>query len=167
MNEASLLEIIRRFYPRGMETTSPGYDDTEERRRQVDATRRAVAEHAKWSAMLDRLRARFQVQELSLHILAGGFDSAYSAKIAIPGADERALGFHVSFLGPYYVIHRTGAPGEEPCARGIAEEIEATYGYEPIPPEIGSVVVPDVALDTVALGEATIYDCLLSAVWGR
>jgi hypothetical protein len=42
----------------------------------------------------------------------------------------------------------------------------ASYGYAPIPPDLGDIIVPDVALDTLNLGEATIYDCLLSAPGG-
>ncbi len=72
----------------------------------------------------------------------------------------------MSVLGPYYGIHRTGDPGEEPAASEIAKEIEATYpGYEPIPPELGDEVVPDVSMDGVRMGTATIYVCLLSLVW--
>lgn len=162
MTRADLLALIYQFYPRGMYTTAPGYDDTEPRRRQVEAARRAVADHARWSALLDGLRARFEVQDRSLHILAGGVDPAYSAHVEIPG---RTLGFHVCLLGPHYGVHRMGFPGEEPAASAIAQQIEATYGYEAIPPEIGDLVVPDVALDTRHMGEATIYDCLLSTQW--
>lgn len=104
----------------------------------MDVTRRALSEYATWEAMLDRLGA----QNESLSLLAGWVDPAYSAFIVIPG--RRTLSFHVCFLGPYYGIHRTGAPGEEPAASGIVREIEATYpGYEPIPPELGNEVVPD------------------------
>jgi hypothetical protein len=95
----------------------------------------------------------------SLSLLAGWYDPGYSGEIEIPG---RTLGFHVSLLGPYYGIHRTGTPGEEPAALDLAREIEATYpGYEPIPPELGNEVVPDV----VNFGKTTIYDCLLSDTW--
>ncbi|XYI00385.1 hypothetical protein ACMHYB_11775 [Sorangium sp. So ce1128] len=67
--------------------------------------------------------------------------------------------------GPYDGIHDTGEPDEIPAA--IAEEIEATYpGYQPIPPELGNEVVPDVDMDGVMMmGEATIYMCLFSPVW--
>ena len=100
----------------------------------------------------------------SLSLLAGGLDPAYSAAIDIP--EEGVLYFHVSLLGPYYGIHRTGAPGEKAVASDLALEIEATYGgYAPIPPEIGEEIVPDVALDCRDFGEATIYDCLLSTAW--
>ncbi|WP_438025430.1 hypothetical protein [Sorangium sp. So ce233] len=54
------------------------------------------------------------------------------------------------------------SPDEQPYAAGIAEEIEATWGYERMPPEIGAVVVPDVATNLRRLGEARLYDCLFS-----
>jgi hypothetical protein len=163
MTRSDLLEVIYRFYPRGLLTTGDGYDDTEERHRQVDATRRGAAEYPTWSAMLDRVRRRYRVRDHSLRILGGGYDPAYSGHVMIPG---RTLGFHVCFLGPYYGVHRTGSPGEEQAALDLAREIEATYPeYEPIPPELGSEVVPDVSLDTRSFGKATVYECLLSLVW--
>ncbi|WP_437737448.1 hypothetical protein [Sorangium sp. So ce1335] len=54
------------------------------------------------------------------------------------------------------------SPGEQPYATGIAQEIEATWGYARMPPEIGGVVVPDVATNLRCPGEATLYDCLFS-----
>ena len=69
-------------------------------------------------------------------------------------------------LGPYYLVCRLGTPDEEAYARDVAQEIERAYpGHEPIPPELGDMVIPDVALDTVGLGEATIYHCLLGTHW--
>jgi hypothetical protein len=56
-------------------------------------------------------------------------------------------------------------PEEEPYARVLAAEIERTFGYEPLPPEIGKEVVPDVATKTSGLGESTIYDCLFTGHW--
>jgi hypothetical protein len=159
MTRSDLLEVVYRFYPRGILPGGSGYDDTEERRRQMDATRRGAAEYPTWRAMISRLGGRYQIMDDSLSLLAGWYDSAYSGFIVIPG---RRLGFHVSLLGPYYGVHRTGAPGEEPAALDLVREIEATYpGYEPIPPELGDEVVPDVG----NFGKTTIYRCLLSDVW--
>lgn len=56
-------------------------------------------------------------------------------------------------------------PEEEPYARVIAAEIERTFGYEALPPEIGKEVVPDVATTTSGLGRSTIYDCLFTGHW--
>lgn len=111
-----------------------------------------------------RLGDRYRLQDESLNILAGWVVPAYSARIWL--TDETALSFHVSLLGPYYGIHLPGIPEEEPVAREIARELEATYpGYQPIPPELGNDVVPDVAMNVVLMGEATIYMCLFSDVW--
>ncbi len=175
MTRRELLDVVYRFYPRGVQPfqrnhVPPGervYDDTEEHLRLVEAARRGAAEYPTWQAMIRRLEDRYVLQNESLHLLGGSissaYSSAYSARIFL---DDRRLSFHVSLLGPYYGVHRTGAAADEPVASDIAREIEATYpGYEPIPPELGREVVPDVAMDAVALGEATIHVCLLSLVW--
>jgi hypothetical protein len=57
------------------------------------------------------------------------------------------------------------SPDEQPYAARIAQEIEAAWGYERMPPEVGRVIVPDVATDHHLLGEATLYDCLFSDSW--
>jgi hypothetical protein len=54
---------------------------------------------------------------------------------------------------------------EQSYAACIAQEIEATWGYERMPPEVGRVIVPDVATDHRILGEATLNDCLFSDSW--
>jgi hypothetical protein len=163
MTRSDLLALVYRFYPRGLLVGGPDYDDTEERYRQREAARRGAAEYPTWDAMTDRLGARYPLMSHSVCLLAGWCVPAYSADIEIPGY---VIGFHVSLLGPCYGIRRTGAPGEEPVAHDLAREIEATYpGYEPIPPELGNEVVPDVSLDKRLFGEATIYDCLLSQEW--
>jgi hypothetical protein len=164
MTRAELLEIVYWFYPRDLPPTSPRYNATEEAQRQRDAVRRGAAAYPTWEAMLGRLSARYPVVDESRSLLAGSRDSAYSASIEIPG---RKLGFHVSLLGPYYGIHRTGLPVEAPAALDLAREIEATYpGYAPIPRELGNEVVPDVSpfLGT-DFGKATIHVCLLSDTW--
>lgn len=109
------------------------------------------------------------------------------------GSDE--LVFFVSTLAPYYVIYRrvyvvipgTAAtspsepwrenhreryalnfeltPEEEPYARTIRTEIEQTFGYEALPPEIGKEVIPDLVTPQSGLGETTIYDCLFMGHW--
>ncbi len=96
--------------------------------------------------MRRRLGTRYEIDDCSLHILAGSVDSAYTLWLTIPGTEEedRALddqfgfqmrfGCNVSFLGPYYVVRHRGTPEEEPYVREVAREIEATYvGYTPIP----------------------------------
>ena len=193
---AELIDLVYRFYPRGV-PYGPHYKDTEEYRRQVDAARRAGADnYDRFRLMLRRLRARFpdrEVRDLAIHLVAGNLDASYPAALELPVSGpvvvSHELGFQVSILAPCYVIYSTRvvhakddprahkgkrcdirpdlSSTEQPYAWGLAQEIEATYGYEPMPPEIGKVVVPDVATNGRALGKATIYDCLLSDDWGR
>ena len=180
ITRSELLEVVYRFYPRGVQPYEriylppgePFYDDTEEYCRLVEAANRGRAEYPTWKAMIGRLGDRYGLQNESIHLLAGGVDPGYSARIyrpkdlePVPSFRSRAsLSFHVSLLGPYYGIHDMGEPDEKPAA--IIEEIEATYpGYQQIPPELGNELMPDVATDVVLMGEATIYVCLFSKVW--
>jgi hypothetical protein len=54
------------------------------------------------------------------------------------------------------------SPDEQPYGASIVQEIEATWGYARMPPEVGNVIVPDVATNLRSIGEATLYDCLFS-----
>jgi hypothetical protein len=56
-------------------------------------------------------------------------------------------------------------PDERPYGEAITRAIEETYGFEPMPPELGTVIVPDVATGFRTLGSASVYDCLVSDVW--
>ena len=50
---------------------------------------------------------------------------------------------------------------ERPNAQKIAEEIEATYGFEAMPPEVGNLLVEEVEIQGVRyhyFGIGTIYD---------
>jgi hypothetical protein len=116
--------------------------------------------------MLDRLRARYSLENESLHLISGGIHPAYSGRIWLIKY-KTSLNFHVSLLGPYYGIQLPGIPEEEPVAREVAREIEATYpGYQTIPPEIGNEIVPDVG-GIGEFGTETIYTCLFSGFWTR
>ncbi len=168
---SELLDVVYRFYPRGVlpfariyaPPNEPFYDDTAEHCRLVDAATRGRAEYPTWKAMIRRVGDRYRLQNESLSLLSG-VDPAYSARIWL--TDETALSFHVSLLGPYYGIHLPGIPEEEPVAREIAREIEATYpGYQRIPSELQNEVVPDVTMVAVSMGEATIGMLLFSIAW--
>jgi hypothetical protein len=224
MTRSELLDVVYRFYPRGLphmqrSHVPPGelhYKDTEEYVRLVGASARGRREYATWKAMIGRLGDRYSLQNESLGLFGDGCVPAYSARIWLREETARpadafsawverfrgwlprlpsnvgvsigrygqlwppplhastkpepptsvALTFHVSLLGPYYGIHLPGIPEEEPVVPEIVREIEATYpGYQPIPPELGNEVVPDVDDAGKPYGEATIYTCLFSHAW--
>ena len=63
------------------------------------------------------------------------------------------------------VIAFDPSPEEKSYVDWLARDIEATFGCEPMPPEVGNLIVPDVATNNRGLGEARLYDCLLSDEW--
>jgi hypothetical protein len=54
---------------------------------------------------------------------------------------------------------------EQPFAREIAREIASTFGPEPMPPEVGKIIVPDVDLNCRSFGQATLFNCLFTESW--
>ena len=173
ITSADLLEVIYRYYPRGIlhldrvntPSGEPVYMDTEEHCHLIAACARGRREYATWDQMLDRLRVMFLMQNDSLHLVSGNIDPAYSGRVWLV-VGETSINFHVSLLGPYYGIQLPGVPDEEPVAREIAREIEATYpGYQTIPPEIGNEVVPDVSFNNSEFGGCTIYTLVFAYTW--
>jgi hypothetical protein len=167
----------------------PGYEDTEEQHRLSAARKKASAEMEQWRRVLRRIDARFPgyaAENRSLHLPTGKCDGCYSGWFDLPvrkPAEYRyGLGFLASFLVPYYVIYSGSAveyhdemgrlnlsetehffPEEKPYAPMIAEEICAAFeGYEPMPPEIGNIAVPEAVTDFRFMDRATIYDCLFT-----
>ena len=101
-----MIGVVHTYYPRGMARNASGYASSEEHRRLVDARRKAGAENGLWRAFLRRLGEQFpeaSVLNASLHLPTGNFDAAYSGKIVL--SSTLTLGFLVSFLMPYYVLH--------------------------------------------------------------
>lgn len=171
---ANLFDIIYRFYPRGVPNfhrmyVPPGepiYDDTEEHLRLVAAAKRGKDEYPTWKAMTRRLGDRYSLQNECICLLADWILPAYSARIWL--TREMAFSFHVSLIGPYYGIHRTGLAEEESVVPEVVREIEATYpGYQTIPLELGNELVPEIAIDGAMMGEATVYMCVFSDLWTR
>ncbi|WP_437951243.1 hypothetical protein WME98_10625 [Sorangium sp. So ce296] len=217
-----LLGIVYRYYPRGVGITDDVDEElirqTEEHARLV-AARIQASKDERWHSMLRRIGDRFpcMLRNHSLHLTAGGCDGCYSFTIDLRRSTGEPLWFQISFLAPYYIIHRSCtfeivkeprdsftvsfrgmlfivsrspldpwlvsnpdhdsprtvtvtrryvafdlSPDEQPCADWIAHEIEATFGCERMPPEVGTVLVPDVVPGVRLPGEARLYDCLFS-----
>lgn len=111
-----LLAVVYRFYPRGQRPENPGYKETEEYRRLVQARIQAGNEDltgtSPWCALLSRLSTRFPehaIQNGSFHLPTGGMDAGHIGLFWLPprGLWERnhVLGFWISFLVPSYVIY--------------------------------------------------------------
>lgn len=96
--------------------------------------------------------ARFFVHD-TMYVLPAGM---VKAELREPDSETKARRQDIRF---------DFAPDEQPCAARIVQEIESTWGYQRMPPEVGRVIVPDVSTDVQPLGEATLYDCLFTDNW--
>ena len=206
-----LVDVVYRYYPRGVSYDDPGRAQTVEDRRLVEARIEAGTDCERWLDLQRRLNVQFpgMVTDVSVLLKLGTHDAGYAGSVHVPNAagdDWYPLAYRVSVLVPYYIVYgarvveelagveprkasRPRTPRfvsvyehdtmyvvpsslvkpelrgparevpdrrrdlsfdlsseERPHASTIAQEIEATYGYEPIPPEIGELVVPDVTL---------------------
>lgn len=128
------------------------------------------------------------VEDQGLYHPLGNFDACFSGKLVLPTLaphqGQHALYFYSSFLAPYYLmvsrrevyIPRTDrARGgydrkeetrfeltaeEQPYAQVIANEIQATFGGDPLPPAVGRLIVPNLAVLDRTFGHVTINQCL-------
>ena len=109
--------------------------------------------------------------------------------VQTPKESNLSLIFLVSFVVPYYTIYSERhvfngqltskgkpsvdivksfnlSPDELPFATAIEEEIRTTFpDHEPILPEVGLTVVPNVQAGNKWFGESTIFTCLFSDRW--
>jgi len=109
--QGELLDIIYRYYPRGVGIVDGDIDiqliyNSEEHARLVAAQQKAVTDE-RWHAMQRRIDEHFPDATLvnySRH-LPGGQDACYSFLILPPEITrQEQLWFHVSFLAPYYIL---------------------------------------------------------------
>jgi len=110
-----LLDIVYRYYPRGVGMVDGDFDikaieNSEEHARLV-AARREAATDERWHALRRRIEERFPdapLENHSIHLPTGRHDACYSFIVYLPGeSHDRALWFQVSFLAPYYIIPRS------------------------------------------------------------
>jgi hypothetical protein len=131
-----------------------------------------------------------ELQNNSSHLPTGEHDAGYSGRLwlpsRVPHENNHQLGFLVSFLVPSYVVYSAAnvlapslrlkpvarhvsfvlSPVEEPFAQVLTEEILTIFpGYEPMPPELGNVPVPDVVDGIRSMGSKTLYHCLFTDTW--
>jgi hypothetical protein len=184
------ISIVHRYYPIGLLISDPGYAQSEQHRSLVAARLAAGDNRAPWIDMLERMGAQFpneSMSDKSVRLKTGRHDACYAGAIHLPpypGEHHRCIGFMFSILVPCFVVYGSRivddptplaivprrqimslelAQDELPIGAWIAREAEGRLEF--MPEAIGRMIVPDVETAYKELGEATIYDCLLSSDW--
>lgn len=177
-----LLQIIEKHYWR-----STSYDESEPHSARdclIEARKAAGKPNTPWRELLARLYARFpnRVTNRSLHLAGGGFDACYSLTVDHP---PQTISVLISIIAPYYVVYssrkvdrtyRDSDPAklqafdldddEKADAQIIVDEMKQLFPeHEPMLPDIGNIVVPDVMAGNQELGKATLYHCLFTDSW--
>lgn len=187
---AELIDVARRYFPEGY--WPEGYESSAEHERRGAAHARAGADYETWRSMLRRLRERFpdiDVRNESIRFEATEstpVDRCFAGSMELPPRrpeeQNHRLGFRVSFVVPYYFLygaHQVKAPNdfdlrsafdftpdEAPVAKAVEEEIGRAFPlHARMGPEVGTVIVPNVATNLRIPGEASLYDCLFSDYW--
>ncbi|MBK9260183.1 MAG: hypothetical protein IPM54_10145 [Polyangiaceae bacterium] len=184
-----LLQIVYQYYWR-----STSYDTSEPygpREALVEARKHAGRPNSAWQKLLVRLDARFpdRATNRSLHLAGGGFDACYLVKLegsSNADGEPHDIGLAISFIAPYYVVYNSRhvkknhhnydevwrlhpfdlADDEIADARAMVDEMKKYFpDHEPLPEEIGNIVVPDVLVCNQLLGMGTIYHCLFTDSW--
>lgn len=190
-----LLDIVYHYYPRGMWDFEPGYDDTAEYRRLDATRKQAASGKAWHKLLDRlRLQFNHGIFNRSLALASFKSDACTWVTHSLPpdpsrnsrnNDEDHEIGLAISFLAPYYVIYssrrvdrkfRESEPerlhafdldeDEKADAQIMIDEMKLLFAeHEPMPPEIGNIVVPDVMAGNQELGKATLYHCFFTDSW--
>jgi len=181
-SSTALRELVYSYYPVGVRVDDAAYPDSEESRRLEAARTRAVQDSAAWQRLLESLRIELpdcRIEDWT-H-LGTNKDACYRCRVELATPDDslHAIVACVSIITPFYltyssVVRQSGSrfspsevrhelsDDEVQYGNVVASDIEKIFGYRPMPPGIGTELVPDVAVGNVVLGKATLYDCLFT-----
>jgi hypothetical protein len=177
-----LVELVHRFYPANRYSSEPEYRQSAELQRLLEARALAAKERAQpWGELLRRLRGLLPAATIwDLTYL--GQDNCHRVRVYLQGtpADAaQAVTACVSVLAPVFLLftsheRREGGvnlpsrtfyearPETAQLERLLDSNIQAVFGFVRVPAEVLFTPVPDIQCGNVALGEATLADCLFT-----
>ena len=189
-----LLQIVYRHYPRGVWDYEPEYHQSAEFRR-LDAIRKEAASSKVWLAYLDRLSLRFNgdIFNRSLALARFPCDARTWVSHSLPpdpsknssrNDGDHEVGIAICFIAPYYVLYSSRRIDRTYCdavrffypfdlnddevadAQVMVEEMKLLYPeHEPMPQNVGNIVVPDVMAGNQFIGKTTLYQCFFTDAW--
>jgi hypothetical protein len=181
----SLLDAVYRHYPRDMWSDDPAHASTLETKRLRDAQKSARTDRSRLISLMEAIEADMPgVKAMDLSYLA--YDACYIVRLNVDPVEEETTRWRevvtcISVIAPVYLLYQAlievaisgeqrstiaYAPDPEvtPLWRVVARQVERLFDYAPVEPELGLTIVPDVQVQNVLLGDATLYDCLFTPV---
>lgn len=182
---ALLLDAVYRHYPRNLCTDDPAHATAPETKRLRNAQEHACADRSRLIALMDAIEADMPgVKAMDFSYLT--YDACYIVRMNADPVDEQTTCWRevvvcISVIAPVYLLYQAliqvSASGEyrsriayvpDPDVETLwnlaARHVERVFGHASIEPEVGLEIVPDVQVQNVPLGEATLYDCLFTPI---
>ena len=181
--DPELLDAVYRHYPRGLAPEDPAHAAAPETLRLREAQERARADRARLIALMEAVEAEVPgVQAMDLSYLA--YDAGYTVRFNADPVGEgttrwREVVACISILAPVYLLYQsrievdaagrqastvTYAPDPDvaPLWDAAGRAVERIFGHAPLAADAGLAVLPDVQVQNVPPGEATLYDALFT-----
>jgi hypothetical protein len=181
----ALIQLLRRYYPAGLEHWDPRYATSEEAQRLDQLLRAARQDSSAWAGFLQRLRAELpQCRILEMTNL--WHDPCYTCRVWLPGVEVGGDRFDavvclLSLLAPVYALYgchaRLDGPSAEwaprlsafpqelqPHEARLATLIETTFGATRLSEDVLSTPIPELVprSGSLELGQAKLIDCLFT-----
>lgn len=175
----SLVDIALRHFPTGIYGSEPGYHTRPEAVALMAARTQALADTAWWIGFCGDVGSAYpghMVEDKSLLHL----DRCWRLRVPLyAGVYEHAVVCCVSFVAPLWLPYVSLPPSdglpphlawkfelspeEETVAGELNELLHGSRAARRVTPDEARLVVPDVAVDSIDLGQATVADCLFTS----
>jgi hypothetical protein len=186
LTPADLIQIAWKFYPRGPQFYEQSPRGTPEWDAFVELWQEKMKEHNQWIAFRNRLKADlpgWRVSDWIAPTWTACFRCLISPDQPRPrdGVEFIVVGC-ASVLAPYYFAYRserryTNGESSSPthsfdlsgeasvAAKKFAQHMEHTYRFSPFPKEWEELIVPDIAMDYLPVGQVTLRDAVFTHGW--
>jgi hypothetical protein len=166
LSARALIECVHRYYPAGLSTEDPHYENSAEIQRLRQRLHSAATDTRAWGDFLQRVEEAFPGGEISdkTHL---PYDPSYACQVDLPGQEpwldrtrEDSVVCRLSVLAPVYALcarhwkdDRTEReswrrypplpPEFQAYEAKLASLVEATFGFARLPNEVLFTAVPD------------------------
>lgn len=178
-----LLRLVHRFYPANLAVDDPLYAEAEETKRLRQAQEQARTDRSRLISLMDAMEAESAVgRVLDMSYLA--YDAGYTLRLNADPVHEastrwREIVVCISTIAPVYLLYQAlieiSPSGEQristmyspdpdlvPLWRKTAHQVEQVFGYSLLEADDGLQIVPDIEVQNVPQGKATLYDLLFT-----
>lgn len=176
-------KIVYQYFPKNSYDTEPEYRDTAEFKRLLTVCQTAEKDNKLWNNFLQEISEEFKGYELEDCTQFFHFDRCHRCKINLPQEFEgvyRSLVIHVSIIAPLSSVYlsevrlknerysqpevsfQSNRPEDDEYYSKALLSLEKQFHYEMLPLELGSTIIPDVAVGNQLLNETTVFHCLFT-----